>query len=170
MIAKHREVPDSLGPGAHECKRGGGRCSLESDGEEHDVPVGIGLGQLKCIRGGIHEADIGAAGFVFERAAASTRHAHHVAERGKDEIRLRGERQPIVDAAHRENANWASGAMNQFDIVRQQIFQSKSIDGVRVTAADFHDAVVPVAIGEAPDFFASLSDELGSAEFVDEFH
>ena len=38
--------------------------------------------------------------------------------------------------------------MNQFDIFGKKILQAKTIDRVRVPAADFHEAVVTLGVGE----------------------
>ena len=60
--------------------------------------------------------------------------------------------------------------MNQLDIRRKYILQAEAIDRVGVPAANFHQAVVAIGIGEAADFFGGLGDQLGVAEFIDEFH
>ena len=88
VIAEHREVADALRLGAHHRERGGRRRGLKTDGEKHDVLVGIEPGQLQRIGRRIHDANIHAAGLVFERAALGSGDAHHVAEGGENYIRL----------------------------------------------------------------------------------
>ena len=91
-------------------------------------------------------------------------------KRGKNEIGLSGEGQTVVDASHRQNTHGASGSVDQFNVFRKQILQAEPIDGVRVAAADLHDAVMPVRISKPADLLARLADEFGCAEFVYEFH
>ena len=83
-------------------------------------------------------------------------HAHHVAERGEDHVRFLGDGEAVVDAAHRQHAYRAAGTVDQLDVVGQQIFEAEAIDGVRVAAADFHEAVMARRIGEAADFVGGL--------------
>ena len=95
-------------------------------------------------------------------------HAHHVAERGEDHVRILRHRQPVVDAAHGQHAYRAARAVHQLDVRRQQILQAEAIDGVRVAAAHFHEPVVPVRIGEAADLLGGLRDHAGVAKFIDD--
>ena len=76
----------------------------------------------------------------------------------------------VVDAAHGQHAHRAAGAVDQLDILRENIFQAEAIDGMGVAAADFHDAVMTIGIGQTPDFFRSLGDDFGFAKFIDKFH
>ena len=41
---------------------------------------------------------------------------------------------------------------------------------MRVAAANFHDAIVPLGIDEAANFFGRLVDYVGITELIDEFH
>ena len=52
----------------------------------------------------------------------------------------------------------------------QQVLQAEAIDGVRVAAADFHEAVMPAGIGQAADLVGGACDQPGLAKLVDEFH
>ena len=53
-----------------------------------------------------------------------------------------GHGQAVVDAAHGQHAHRAAGTVHQLDVGRQQILQPEAIDGVRVAAAHFHEAVM----------------------------
>ncbi len=63
---------------------------------------------------------------------------HHIAaEGGEDHVGLLCNCQTVVDAAHRQHADRASGAVNQFDIRGQNaVFEAEAIDGVGVAAAE----------------------------------
>ena len=55
-----------------------------------------------------------------------------------------------------KNAHGTSGTMNEFEVIGKNILQSEAIDGMGVSAADFHDAVMAVGIGQAANFFRVL--------------
>ncbi len=69
---------------------------------------------------------------------------------------LCGDRQTVVDAAHRQNADGAAGTVNQLNIGGKNVLQAEPIDRVRVPAANFHEAIVAIWIGEAANFFRGL--------------
>ena len=87
VIAEDREIANALRLRAHQRERRRWRGRLEPDGEEHHVLLGIVPRQLQRVGRRVNDAHIHAARFVFQRAAAGARHAHHVAERGEDHIR-----------------------------------------------------------------------------------
>ena len=107
---------------------------------------------------------------MFERASVRARNAHHVAKGGEDDVGLLGDREPVVDSSHRQHANRTARAVDQVDIGRQQILKPKPVDGVCMSAANFHDAVMPVGIGEPADFFGSSPDDFRFAKLVNKFH
>ena len=55
--------------------------------------------------------------------------------------------QAVVDAAHGKHAHGATGAVDQFDVFGQDVFEAEAIDGMRVAAADLHDAIVAGGVG-----------------------
>jgi hypothetical protein len=60
--------------------------------------------------------------------------------------------------------------MDELDIFRKDIFQAEAVNGMGMTATDFHDAVVAPRLGKAANFFSGLGDQLGIAEFIDVSH
>ncbi len=60
--------------------------------------------------------------------------------------------------------------MNQFDILGENVLQAETIDGVRVTAANFHQSVMAVGVGEASNFFRRFGDQFRIAKLVNIFH
>ena len=60
--------------------------------------------------------------------------------------------------------------MNQFDVGGKHVFQSEAVDGVRMAAADFHDAIVAFRIGKAANLLGRLGNQFGFAEFIDKSH
>ena len=79
---------------------------------------------------------------------------------------LLGDREAVVDPAHRQDADRAARAVNQLDVRRQHVLQAEAIDGVGVAAADLHDAIVPAGVGEAINLFGSFGDQFWISEFV----
>ena len=132
--------------------------------------LGIHFCELDRIGRRIDDANIHPSRLVLERAAVGAGNSHHVAESGENHIRIRRDSQRIVNAPHGKNANRTSGAVNQFDICRQNIFQTEAIDGVGVSAADFHKPVVPIRIGQPSNFVGGLGDQFRIAKFVHVFH
>ncbi len=107
---------------------------------------------------------------MLQRGAVRSGHAHHIAECREDDAGVLRHREAIVDPAHRQHAHRAAGAVYQLDIGRQQILQAEAVDGVGVSPAHFHEAIVPAGIGEPTDFLSGFADYLGRTEFVDVFH
>ncbi len=59
---------------------------------------------------------------------------------------------------------------DQFNVFRKYIFQAEAVDGMSVSAADFHHAVVAFGASEAANFFGRLRNQFGFAELVYESH
>src|SRR4029077_3483697 len=111
-------------------------------GEEHDVPIGIGASELQRIRRRVDDPYVHASGFVLERAAVRSGHAHHVPEGSEDDVRLLCQCHAIINSSHGQHAHGTTRAVNQFDVGGEQISQAEAIDGVSVPAAYLHEAVM----------------------------
>src|SRR5579859_193100 len=170
MVAEDRKVLDALGPGANERKRCGWRGGLEADGEEHNMFVRIGPGQLQRVRRRVHDANIGAARLVLQRAAVCSRHTHHVAECGKHHVWILRDSKAIIDPSHGQHADRAAGPVNQFDVRGQHILEAKTIDGVRVPAAYLHQPVVPLWIDKTANLIGRPVDDLRIAKLIYKSH
>ena len=147
VIAKDRKIPKPLGLGTLQGQCSRRRGGLKTDGKKHYVFQWIHFRELESIRRRIDDSDVDAARLVLERAALGSGNPHHVAEGGENHIRIRCDRQGVVDPPHRQNANGAAGPVDQLDILRENIFQPETVDGVRVAAADLHEPVVAFGIG-----------------------
>jgi hypothetical protein len=60
--------------------------------------------------------------------------------------------------------------MHQLNICWKQVFQTETIDGVRVAAAHFHKPVMPFGISQAADLVGRFPDDTGFAEFINKLH
>ena len=81
--------------------------------------------------------------FAFKQAAPlGGGNAQHVAIAAKDDAVALGKFERIVDAADRQDANRAAGAMHIADIFRHQVVHAITKDGVRVPAAELHHIIV----------------------------
>ena len=109
------------------------------------------------------------------RALASSRlpllpgHAHHVAERREDDAGRLGDRDGVVDAAHRDHAHRAARPVHQLDLLGQHVLDAVAVDGVRVAAAHLHELEVVVA-GELGDARDEAPGRRRVAVLVDEPH
>ena len=97
--------------------------------------------------------------------------AHHVAEAGEDHLGvLCGDRDAVVDPAHRHDADGAAGAVDELDVLGEEVVDAVLVDGVGVPAADLHQLVVAVRVDLVQDLAGQDAAELGIAELVDELH
>jgi hypothetical protein len=168
-VAAHaEEVLDALELRALERQRGRRRGRLEPDREEHDVAVGVRLRDPQCVERRVDHPHVGALGLGLEQRAPRSRHAHHVAEAREDHAGLVRERDAVVDAAHRDDADRAAGAVHQLDVGRQQVVDAVLVDRVRVAAADLHHLVVTARLDRRQDLTGHGAAQLGVAELVDE--
>jgi hypothetical protein len=60
--------------------------------------------------------------------------------------------------------------MDQLNVFGKDVFQAKTVDGMGVTAADFHHAVLAFGTGETPNFFCCLRNQFGFAKLINESH
>ncbi len=144
---------------------------LEADGEEHDLAVGMPLRQRQGVGGGIDHADVGARRLGLEQAAPTrTGHPQHVAVAAQDDFRPGGEVQRQVQATDGQHAHRATGTMDHAHAGWQQIRYAMAIDGVGMTAAEFHQVIAAVG----PRFFGDPPRQPARrravAKFVDVFH
>ena len=139
----HEEVRDALGLRALERQRGRRRRRLEADREEDDLAVGVLPWRSAARRAASRpSARRRPAALASSSVPSRARDAHHVAEAGEDHAGLVGDRDPVVDAAHRDHADRAAGAVDELDVRRQQVVDPVLVDRVRVAAADLHHLVV----------------------------
>ena len=81
-----------------------------------------------------------------------------------------GDRDPVVDAPHRDHADRAAGAVHELDVRRQQVVDAVLVDRVRVAAADLHDLVVAARLDGRDDLARKHPAELGVPVLVDVLH
>ena len=133
------KLRDAVGARAQERDRRRRRSRLEADREEDDLALGIATRELERVERRVDHADVRAARLGLEQRAAPAGHAHHVPERREDHLRPLGERDRVVDAAHRDHADGAAGTVDEVDLGRDEILDAVLVDRVRVTAADLHE-------------------------------
>jgi len=80
------------------------------------------------------------------------------------------DRDPVVDAAHRDHADRAAGAVHQLDVLGQQVVDAVLVDRVRVAPAHLHQLVVTVGLSLCRDLGGQRLTELCVAIFVDVLH
>src|SRR5215813_10147068 len=97
-------------------------------------------------------------------------HAHHVTECSEDDAIVCGKRQTVINSPHRQNANRATGTVNQFDVLGKDVFEAEAVNSVGVAAADFHEAVVPGGSSQATNLFCGLVDQVRVAKLVNKLH
>ena len=73
-----------------------------------------------------------------------------------------GERDRVVDAAHRDHADRAARPVHELDLGREQVLEPVAVDRVRVPAADLHDP--HRSPGSTSDAISAASPRASSAE------
>ena len=96
--------------------------------------------------------------------------AHHVAEAGEDHVVLSRHRDPVVHPAHRDHADRAARAVNQLDVLGEQVVEAVLVDGVGMAAADLHHLVVAAGLDRFEDLLCERLPDPGVAILVDELH
>src|SRR5207344_1365481 len=81
-----------------------------------------------------------------------------------------GDRDAIVDAAHRDHADRAPRAVHELHVGRQQVVDAVLVDRVRVPAAHLHDLVVAARVDRRGDLRRDGAPQLGVTELVDVLH
>ena len=171
VVAHAREVRHALGLGALERQRGRRRGRLEADREEHDLAVRVLAARSAARRAASRPSGCRRprpsrrAGVPFDPGTRSM---------SPKQVKITpsscGDRDPVVDAAHRDHAHRAAGAVHELDVGRQQVVDPVLVDRVRVAAAHLHHLVVAAGLDQRQDLAGHGAAELGVAELVDELH
>ncbi len=171
VAAEHGKITQPKRHSLFDRNGGRRRCCFETDGEENDLPVRIILRQRHGISTRINHADIGALRFRLEQGKAiRSRHAQAVAVGAQGDALLQRQPDRLIDAADRQHANRAAGAVDHFYVIRQQIGHAIAGNGVRMAAAEFHEMVAAPGLRLAPDGDGEFLRDLAIAEFIDVFH
>jgi hypothetical protein len=80
------------------------------------------------------------------------------------------QRDGLVDAADRQHADRAAGAVDQFNLGRQQSAQAMAGDGVGVAAAELHQVVAVPGRHRLGDGARQAAGQVGVAKLIDVFH
>src|SRR5258708_14143833 len=166
--AKAREMVLVLRLGGAESQCRGGRGGLKAKREEHDLAVGVLLGDAQSVERRVHDPYVGPLRLGLQPRLTGHGHQNHVAKAGENQPWLVREGDAVVDATHRDDAYGASGAVHELDVGGQQVVNSVLVDRVRVTTADLHDLVMPVGLSRCQDLPGDRSAELRVSELVDE--
>ena len=137
--AEHAEVLQArrgrtLDGHGHE-RRGG----LESHAHEHDLAVGMLLGQAQRVERRVHDLHAAAGGLLLEQARRGAGHARHVAERGDGDARNAREGDDRVDILVRGHAHGAAGTRREARALGHEVADAVARDGHGVRAAHLHE-------------------------------
>ena len=171
MVAEDREVRDALGHRAQQRRGDVGRCRrLEADREEHHLAVRVLAGDPQRVERRVDHAHVRALRLRLEQRPVPSGDAHHVAEAREDHLGVPRNRDPIVDAPHRDHADRTAGPVDELDVLGQQVVDAVLVDRVRVPAAHLHHLVVPARLDRREDLRGQRPPERAVAELVDELH
>src|SRR4029453_14146616 len=134
------------------------------------MPVGVLLSDPKRVERRVHHAHVRSFCLCLEQASLRARHAHHVAKAGEDHALFLRDRDAVVHAPHWDDAHRATWAVDQLDVLGEQLVDRVLVDRVRVAAADLHDLVVSARLHQSEDLTRNRTPEIGVAELVHEPH
>lgn len=63
----------------------------------------------------------------------------HVTEAGENDMRLEGELDGLINECGVSDADWAAGAVNEFDGIGEGFIDAVFEEAVCLSAADFHE-------------------------------
>ncbi len=135
---EQREVVQTHRFGLDGAHRVGGRCRLETDGEEDHLPVRILLRQPHGIERRVDDADVATGCPNREQITARAWDAQHIAVRGEDHLGPLRDGKRFINKLERRDADRAAWTMDQFDFIREQLIDTVPDDRMGLTAADFH--------------------------------
>src|SRR5215469_2122456 len=115
------------------------RRRFKTYGKENDPLLRIGAGNLQAIERRVDHADVGALRFQHEQIAIRPGHAQHVAKRAEDYFGASGDRVGLVNCSQRSNTYGTTGAVDQFDALRQQPIDAVFHDRMGLTATNLHN-------------------------------
>src|ERR1019366_4444440 len=147
--------------------RGGGG-GLKPDAEEDHFSSRVLLRQLHRIQRRIDHPHPPAGGLEGEQIGRAARHAEHVAERAEDHFGPGGDLQRFVDEFNGRDTDRAAGAVNERNLLGQQLVDAELDDGVGLAAAHFHEGPGPRR--DARYLPRKLVRGIGIAVFVQIFH
>ena len=169
VVAHAEEVRDALGLGALQGQRGRGGGGLEADREEDDVAVGV-LPSRSAARRAASRPCGCRRPRPWRRCSVCSEPGTRIMSPKQVKITsvAAGDRDAVVDAAHRDHADRAAGAVDELDVLGQQVVDPVLVDRVGVAAADLHHLVVAARLDRGEDLAGQRPAELGVAVLVDE--
>lgn len=125
-------------------RHGVGRCGgLEADPEEHHLTARVLLRDLQSVERRVDDPYVAALAADPEQVTAGPGNPEHVTERAEDHVRAGSDLQRLVDDFQRGDADGTPRAVDQFDLLRQELVDSVPDDGVCLSAADLHERPRP---------------------------
>ena len=142
VIAIDTEVAQSAAARFEDEVRGRRRRRLEADGEEYDLPCRMSDGDVQGLERRVRHAHVRALRASFEEAApARCRHAQHVAIADQRHVGLLSEFDGRIEPWNRQHAYRTARTVHQVDVAGQQVLDAVAKDGMRMSAAKFHQVI-----------------------------
>ncbi len=128
------------------------------------------LGDPQRVQRRVDHPDVRALGLGVQQRAVRAGDAHHVPEAREDHVLLMGQRDAVVDPAHRDHAHGAARAVHQLHVLGQQVVDPELVDRVGVPPAHLHQLVVATRLDQRQDLPRQRAAQLGVPELVDVPH
>ena len=172
MVTKHREVVQPAAPRLQNAKGGRRGSGFKTNAEEHHLPLWVGARQCQRIADRVHHAHVGAICTGLQQCATpAAGYSQHVAVTGQYHFRVIADQAyGHVQSAYGQHANGAAGAVDQLDIVRQQVGDTVAEHRVGVAAAKLHQPVLAVGAGLGLQGAGHSAGAFTVAELINVFH
>src|SRR5271166_3159668 len=125
--------------------------------------------QFEGVEGGVDHTNLSALRLRVEEGALSPRNPQHVPKGRKDDVSLLCDKSRVVDAAHRDHADRASGTMDEGQALGQIVLDAVLVDRVRVASADLHH-LISTRSQTCGDFLGEALREVARSVLVYEAH
>ena len=160
-LQTQQKLRDALGLGALQRQRGRGRGRLEADREEDDLAV-AGSRARSAARRAASRPSARRRPAPWRRAACTREPGTRSMSPKQVKITplVAGDRDAVVDPAHRDHADRAAGAVDELDVGGQQVVDPVLVDRVGVAAADLHHLVVAARLDRGEDLAGEHPAEL----------
>jgi hypothetical protein len=85
---------------------------------------------------------------------------------GDRALYLNAQTDSIIDPAHRDDTNRAARSMDKGDVLRQIVFNTVFIYGVRMAATYFHESIMATRFGQSCNVGCQISGEVSISKLV----
>ena len=119
MLTEKEKISDVAGFGLLQRNGRRGHSGFKTQPKKDDVALRVIPRQRQGIHWRVDDPHVRTARFRLQQRAIFPRHAHRIAKGTENDVRLAGNFNTAVDAAHWQHADRAAGAVDKLDVIWQ---------------------------------------------------